>query len=83
MNLDIKKSLRKFYVSKFPSDELGREINPKATFLGLFDVLDNYGDVYEYLGVHDSLVRARCFEELARVSQMRYDEIYDQWMLAA
>jgi hypothetical protein len=83
MNLDIKKSLRKFYVSKFPSDELGVEIDPKATFIGLFDTLDNYEDVYEYIGVHDSIVRERCFEELALIMDVSYDEVYSQWMLEA
>ena len=75
--------IREFYLEAFPTDELGIEINPKATFEGLFRVLDNYGDVYEYIGVGDSLIRERCFEKLAEIMGVDYNEIYDQWLMAA
>lgn len=76
-------NIRNYYVSTFPTDELGIEINPNATFEGLFRELDNYGDVYEYIGVGDSLVRERVFEKLAEIMGVTYDEVYSQWLLAA
>ena len=76
-------NIRNYYVSKFPTDELGIEINSKATFAGLFETLDRYRDVYEYIGVADSLVRERCFEKLAEIMGVDYNEIYDQWLMAA
>jgi len=76
-------TIRKFYVKAYPTDELGDGINPKATFDGLFRVLDNYGDVYEYLCVYDSIIRERVFEKLAEIMGVDYNEIYDQWLMAA
>ena len=75
--------IREFYLEAFPTDELGIEINPKATFDGLFRVLDNYGDVYEYIGVGDSLIRERVFEKLSEIMGVTYDEVYSQWLMAA
>ena len=74
--------IREFYLKAFPTDELGIEINPTATFDGLFKVLDNYGDVYEYIGVGDSLVRERCFEKLSEIMGVNYDYVYNQWLAA-
>lgn len=76
------RNIREYYLQNFPTDELGIEINENATFEGLFRVLDNYGDVYEYIGVHDSLVRERLFWELSQVMGVHYQEVYDQWMMA-
>ena len=77
------KGIREWYMEAFPTDELGAEISADATFEGLFETLDHYQDVYEYLGEADSLVRERCFAELARVMGVEYDYVYDQWMRAA
>lgn len=76
-------NIREYYLEAFPSDELGAEINPEATFEGLEKVLDNYEDVYEYIGVGDSIVRERVFDKLAQILGVEYDVIYSQWLLAA
>jgi hypothetical protein len=76
-------NIREYYLEAFPSDELGTEINPKATFEGLEKVLNNYEDVYEYIGVGDSIVRERVFDKLAEILGVEYDVIYSQWILAA
>ena len=76
------KTIKEFYLSNYPTDELGNEIHSKATFIGLFEVLDTYKDVYEYIGVHDSIIRERIFEKLANEMGIDYNEIYDQWLLA-
>ena len=77
------KNIKKFYTENFSSDELGLEINENATFQGLFQVLDNYDDVYEYIGICDSLVRERIFWELSKVMEVHYQIVYDQWMKAS
>lgn len=74
-------TIKNYYLQNFPTDELGLEINPEATFEGLFETLDRYRDVYEYIGVHDSLVRERVFEKLAEVMEVPYNEVYEQWMI--
>lgn len=80
---DMNMTIREFYLEAYPTDDLGNEINPHATFEGLFETLDRYGDVYEYIGVGDSIIRERCFEQLAHIMDCPYDEIYEQWMMAA
>lgn len=75
--------IREYYLETYPTDDLGIEINSEATFEGLFRELDNYGDVYEYIGVGDSIIRERCFEKLADIMGVSYDEVYSQWLLAA
>jgi hypothetical protein len=75
-------TIKEFYLSNYPTDELGNEIHTKATFIGLFEVLDTFKDVYEYIGVHDSIIRERIFEKLANEMGTDYNEIYNQWLLA-
>lgn len=75
-------TIKEFYLNNYPTDELGNEIHTKATFIGLFEVLDTYKDVYEYIGVHDSIIRERIFEKLANEMGVDYNEIYNQWLLA-
>jgi hypothetical protein len=73
-------NIKNYYTQTFLTDELGIEINPKATFEGLFNELDNYRDVYKYIGVYDSIVRERIFEKLANVIGVNYEYIYSQWL---
>ena len=74
-------NIRNFYVSEFPSDELGLEINKAADFNGLAAAIS--GDiVYEYLGVFDSVVRERVFEKYASIMGLTYDEVYNMWLNA-
>jgi hypothetical protein len=74
--------IREFYLDTFSTDKLGREIDPTATFGGLFETLDTYRDVYEYIGVADSIIRERVFEKLASVLGYDYADIHAQWLYA-
>ena len=76
-------NIRDYYLTHFPTDELGTEINPHATFEVLIDVLNNYGDVYQYIAVDDSLMRERLFWELSQLTSTPYDDIYYLWLMAA
>jgi hypothetical protein len=80
MILNVDTNIKAYYMQQYPTDELGVEINPIITFTDLFYTLDRYGDVYECLGVADSLVRERCFELLAKVMKCDYNYIYEQWL---
>lgn len=75
-------TIKEFYTSIYPTDELGNEIDANATFNGLFKTLDTYKDVYNYIGVADSIIRERIFEKLAEIMAVDYDEIYQQWLMA-
>jgi len=68
-------------LSEYPTDELGVELIETATFVGLLDVLhNNTTDVYDYIGVGDSIVRERVFARLAEILEMPYDYIYNLWL---
>jgi hypothetical protein len=59
---------------------LGEELNENATFVGLLTTLYDGGEVYDYFGVGDSIIRERLFEELANQINKPYDYVYDLWM---
>jgi hypothetical protein len=69
--------MREFYLKAYPTDELGPLIKEGATFIGLLDALHNGINPYEYIGVYDSLVRERLFEELASMLDVSYDYVYE------
>lgn len=77
-----KTKIKEWYIKEYPTDELGVEINNKITFKDLFIVLDTYKDVYEALNVWDSIVRERVFDKLAKIMNVDYDYIYEQWLKA-
>ena len=72
--------IREFYVKNYPTDDLGKGINPKATFAGLLNELFIGRDVYEYLYVYDSIVRERVFEQLAEELGLGYAYVYKLWI---
>lgn len=75
--------IKNWYRKTFPTDECGADIDPTATFEGLFETLDHYRDVYTYIGVGDSVIRERVFAKLAEIMKCDYDYIYEQWLMGA
>jgi hypothetical protein len=75
-------TIKEFYLKNYPTDDMGEDINSEATFEGLFHVLERYGDVYDYIGVGDSLVRERLFDELAYIIGISYAQVHEQWSMA-
>ena len=73
-------NIKEFYLNTYPTDELGEELNENVTFNGLFNEILEGNDIYEYIGVVDSLVRERLFEELASQINETYDSVYDMWL---
>ena len=74
-------NMKTWYHSNYPTDEIWIDMDDAATFEDLFDALDHYQDVYETIGVGDSVVRERLFEALAALMGVEYDYVYDQWGL--
>ena len=73
-------NIKEYYVNNYPTDELGVELNEKATFVGLLNCLYEGNDVYEYIGEGDSLIRERLFEKLAIDTNKPYNYIWDLWL---
>jgi hypothetical protein len=72
--------LKNFYLSTYSSDELGKEINDNATFVGLLNELYSGKDIYNYIGVADSVIRERLFQELSEILNVDYEYIYQLWL---
>lgn len=73
-------TIRDWYIKTYPTDELGREIDESVTFDDVFAGLKNHEDFYEMVGVYDSIVRERIFNELAKSKNISYDKIYKLWL---
>ena len=73
-------TIKEFYLENYPSDELGNEINENASFVGLLWTLHSKRDVYPLLGITDSVVRERVFEELSKQLRLSYTTIYEMWL---
>ena len=72
--------IREWYTSTYPTDDEGVKIASSATFLGLLDCINQKSEVYDYLGAYDSIIRERCFKELAARLYVSYEVIYNTWL---
>ena len=72
--------VRDAYIRKFPDDELGLEINPRVTFKGVWNAMQNGVDFYGIISVGDSLIRERIFAMMSEKLHIPYDDIYDLWI---
>lgn len=73
-------SVKLWYLRRYPEDDLGKEINEKATFDSVWKTLRANRDIYHYLQVFDSIVRERVFIELAYRLKVPYDVVYLTWL---
>lgn len=68
------------YVQDFPTDDLGKEINENLNYLQVFNGLLSGDDIYEMIGVEDSLIRERVLRMLAYLMGIDYQIIYYLWL---
>ena len=73
-------TIKQFYLETYPTDDMGNDIKDDVTFAGFVTELFGDGDVYDYIGVYDSLVRERLFSELAKQLKTSYDYVYNLWL---
>ena len=79
---DMRTNIKQWYMLNFPEDSMANEINGNVTFKDLFKTLDTYGDVYDLIGAYDSVIRERLFSELAKIIDVDYSYVYNQWLSA-
>ena len=72
--------IKKWYISTYPSDELGYELTEYGTFYDLYTGIVHGYDIYIFLGVNDSLVRERVFLKLSNIINIGYEDIYTTWI---
>lgn len=75
--------IQDWYMQEYPSDTMGKDIKSEVTFYDVFYALDHHHDVYETIGVGDSMIRERVFQKLCDIMGVEYDYIYSQWLLTA
>lgn len=73
-------TVRDWYMRTFLSDNLGAKIHSELTFDDALAGVSRGGGFYEVLGVGDSLVRERVFDELAGRYGIDRGDIYDAWL---
>lgn len=78
-NPDIHQNIRDWYTAAFPTDELGAKIKG-VTFSDLAESMNRGEDIYETLGVDDSILRERVFDRIATILEVDYDAIYYKWL---
>lgn len=76
--------VRDYYTKAYKSDELGAKIKPELTFSQAFNGMKKGKDIYDLMGVSDSVVRERVFCALAEMyAGGDYGEIYNLWLYGA
>ena len=75
-----RKTIKKWYMETYPSDDLGKEITPGVTFEDCFITLLTGNDIYKKIGVGDSVIRERVFEGLTKVFKRSYGYFYNLWL---
>ena len=76
MKTKMKRKVIDWYRKAYPTDNAW--LDEKFTFQDLFSILLNGKDVYQF--IDDSVVRERCFTELAESIGKDYDYIYKLWL---
>lgn len=76
---DIRQPIRDWYTSAYPDDDLGMYLSD-ITFHDLHTGISQGLDIYDHIGVGDSIVRERLFDRLAELKSTSYNAIYDMWL---
>jgi len=77
---DIDATIKNWYRKNYPTDDLGEELNDFNTFEDLYNGISNRVDVYEIIGVGDSVIRERLFDHLSNIKGVKYENIYQKWI---
>lgn len=77
------KKIKEWYISNYPDDEVGQEIDDVLTFEELYHAMKMNDDFYDTIGEGiDSVVRERIFTEMSYIFNVSYDDIYNLWLKA-
>lgn len=76
----MEQKIKTWHSIKYPDDELAKEMDDEITFRNLWEGMNAGEDVYEMLGVYDSLIREHVFSELAKRMNTKYETIYNKWL---
>lgn len=77
---DLTLTVKEWYEEVFPNDYCSQSLDETTTFADVDDALNNHQDIYEVLGIEDSIIRERIFAKLAEIKSVDYDEVYNKWL---
>lgn len=77
---DMLERVKDWYIKNYPDDDLGNELDGNISFARVLKSLEDEEDVYDVIGVVDSVVRERLFQRLAEILNVDYDAIYNTWL---
>jgi len=72
--------IKDWYIKNYPADDLKNKLDDKNTFEDLWNGLGKNKDIYEVIGIGDSLIRERLFGHLAKLKGVDYDVVYNKWL---
>lgn len=73
-------TIKQWYQKTYPTDEMGENMFENVTFYDALITIQNQKDIYTILGVGDSVIRERIFEELANRLGISYGDVYELWL---
>ena len=74
--------VKDFYAKTYPTDDMVDYMNDNITFQQVLNELikGNGYNIYEIIGVSDSLIRERVFLGLSEIMNLEYEYIYELWL---
>lgn len=69
-----------WYTKQYPKDPDGGDINKNINFIDVLSALNKGEDIYNIIGISDSIMRERIFEKLSKMTKLPYDTIYEMWL---
>lgn len=72
--------IKEWYQVTYPDDDMGEDIIPNTDWRTLWLALLSGQDIYDIIGVSDSVVRERIFQELADTMGVDYNVVYYVWL---
>lgn len=74
--------IKEFYAKNYPADGMVNDMNDNISFQEILNELikGNGYNIYEIIGVSDSLIRERVFLGLSEVMNLEYEYIYELWL---
>ena len=74
--------IKEFYAKAYPTDDMVDDMDNSITFQQLLNELikGNGDNIYEIMGVDDSLIRERVFLRLSEIMNIEYEYIYNLWL---
>lgn len=74
--------VKEFYAKAYPTDDMVDDMNDNITFQQVLNELikGNGYNIYEIIGVGDSLIRERVLLRLSEIMNLEYEYIYELWL---